>query len=100
MLRTFSLSFVALVLLALPVVAPYATLEIEITSGVNAASPVAVVPFAWQGTGPAPTVDVADVIGADLTRSGRFKAIAAKDMLEKPVLATAINFDNWKVIGR
>jgi TolB protein len=52
-----------------------------------------------MGQGAAPAVDVADVIGADLTRSGRFKAIAAKDMLEKPTQATAINFDNWKVIG-
>ena len=99
MLRTFLLSLTAALLFALPVAAPQATLEIEITSGVNTASPIAIVPFAWQGEGAAPTVDVADVIGDDLTRSGRFKAIAPKDMLEKPVLATAINFDNWKVIG-
>ena len=99
MLRTLTFSCFGIFLLALPVVAPYATLEIEITSGVNAAVPVAIVPFAWQGEGAAPAVDVADVIGADLTRSGRFKAIAPKDMLEKPVQASAINFDNWKVIG-
>jgi len=99
MLRTLTFSCLTLLLLALPVVAPQATLEIEITSGVNAAVPVAIVPFAWQGEGTAPAVDVADVIGADLTRSGRFKAIAAKDMLEKPNQASAINFDNWKVIG-
>ena len=92
-------SLIAVVLLVLPVAAPQATLEIEITSGVNTASPVAIVPFAWQGEGAAPAVDVADVIGADLTRSGRFKAIASKDMLEKPAQASAINFDNWKVIG-
>ena len=99
MLRTFTLSFIAILLVALPVVAPQATLEIEITSGVNTASPIAIVPFAWQGDGAAPAVDVADVIGADLSRSGRFKAIAPKDMLEKPTAASAINFDNWKVIG-
>ncbi|HEV2109716.1 MAG TPA: Tol-Pal system beta propeller repeat protein TolB [Gammaproteobacteria bacterium] len=92
-------SFIAAVLLVLPVAAPQATLEIEITSGVNTASPVAIVPFAWQGEGAAPAVDVAEVIGADLTRSGRFKAITSKDMLEKPTQASAINFDNWKVIG-
>ncbi|HEV2322211.1 MAG TPA: Tol-Pal system beta propeller repeat protein TolB [Gammaproteobacteria bacterium] len=98
-LRALILSFSAIILAALPVVAPQATLEIEITGGVNTASPIAIVPFVWQGQGAAPATDVADVIGADLTRSGRFKAIAAKDMLEKPTQASAINFDNWKVIG-
>lgn len=88
---------VGVVLLALPLSAPRATLEIEITGGVNAASPIAVVPFAWAGEG-APPVDVADVIGDDLTRSGRFKAITPKDMLEKPSEATAVNFTNWQVV--
>src|SRR5690348_8651513 len=99
MLRALTLSCLALLLAGLPVAGPQATLEIEITGGVNTASPIAIVPFVWQGQGAAPAMDVADVIGADLTRSGRFKAIAAKDMLEKPTQASAINFDNWKVIG-
>ena len=99
MLRNLTFICIALTLLALPVAGPQATLDIEITSGVNAAVPVAVVPFAWAGPGDAPALDVADVIGADLTRSGRFKAIASKDMLEKPSQASTINFDNWKVLG-
>ena len=99
MLRTLFLASLAAFLLALPVKAPQATLEIEITAGVNTAVPVAVVPFAWEGQGAAPALDVAGVIGADLTRSGRFKALAVKDMLEKPTQGSAINFDNWKVLG-
>lgn len=99
MLRKLILPGLALMLLALPIAGPRATLEIEITSGVNAASPIAIVPFAWEGQGPAPATDVAEVIGSDLTRSGRFKAISPKDMLEKPAQASSINFDNWKVIG-
>jgi len=87
----------AVLLLALPLAASRATLEIEITQGVNAAVPVAVVPFAWAGQ-TAPPVDVAEVIGADLTRSGRFKALDPKDMLEKPTEATAVNFNNWQVL--
>ena len=90
---------IALLLLAIPMTAPRATLEIEITQGVNAAVPVAIVPFSWEGQGAAPSLDVADVIGADLTRSGHFKAIPVPAMFEKPSQAAAINFTNWKVLG-
>ena len=83
----------------LPLAASQATLEITITQGVSTAVPVAVVPFAWQVQAPPPTTDVASVIGADLTRSGRFKAIPASSMLEKPTQATDIHFTNWRVLG-
>jgi len=88
-----------LFLLALPIAAPQATLEIEITQGVSAAVPIAVVPFGWEGQGAAPALDVADVVGSDLTRSGRFRAIPVNAMLEKPTQASAVKFDNWKVLG-
>jgi len=83
----------------LPLAASRATLEITVTRGVNTAVPVAIVPFAWQVQGPAPSTDVAAVISADLTRSGRFNAIAVKSMLEKPTDATAINFTNWRILA-
>ncbi len=83
----------------LPLAASHAVLEIQITQGVSSAVPVAIVPFAWQVQGPAPATDVAAVIGADLTRSGRFKAIPDKSMLEKPTEASAINFTNWRVLA-
>jgi TolB protein len=83
----------------LPLVASRATLEITVTRGVNTAVPVAIVPFAWQVQGPPPNTHLAEVIGADLTRSGRFKAIPDKSMLEKPTEANAINFTNWRILG-
>lgn len=82
-----------------PLAATRATLEITITQGVSAAVPVAIVPFAWEVQTPPPKTDVAAVIGADLTRSGRFKAIPDKSMLEKPTEASAINFTNWRVLA-
>lgn len=97
MLRSVFFTTLAFLLLVLPVVSPQATLEIVITSGVNTAVPIAVVPFSFDGQGAAP-VDVAGVIGADFTRSGRFKAIDPKDMLSKPSQASAINFNDWQVI--
>jgi TolB protein len=88
-----------LVLGMLPLAAAHAILEIQITQGVSTAVPVAIVPFAWQISGPAPVTDVAQVIGADLTRSGRFKAIPDKSMLERPTDASAINFTNWRILA-
>src|SRR5690348_12720267 len=97
--RTIIQLSLLLLLLVLPVAAPQATLEIEITQGVSAAVPIAVVPFGWEGQGAAPALDVADVVGSDLTRSGRFRAIPVNAMLEKPTQASAVKFDNWKVLG-
>lgn len=86
-------------LLLMPWNASRAVLEITITQGVNTAVPVAIVPFAWQVPAPPPATDVAAVVGADLTRSGRFKAIPPASMLEKPSEASAINFTNWRVLN-
>lgn len=83
----------------LPFAVARATLEVEITKGINSAVPVAIVPFAWQIQSTMPPEDVADVVSADLVRSGRFKSIPRKAMLEKPTDASAINFTNWRVLG-
>lgn len=83
----------------LPLAAAHAVLEIQITQGVSTAVPVAIVPFAWEVPGPPPVTDVAAVVGADLTRSGRFKAIPDSSMLEKPTQAADIHFTNWRVLG-
>lgn len=88
-----------LILGLLPLGTARAVLEIQITQGVSTAVPVAVVPFAWQVQGPPPATDVAAVIGADLTRSGRFKSIPDSAMLEKPAQAADIHFTNWRILG-
>ena len=46
--------------------------NVVITEGSEAATPIAVVPFGWQGSGP-PAFDVAGVVGNDLSSSGRFR---------------------------
>lgn len=85
------------VLLMLPGIA-VAQLEIEITRGAGKQTPIAVVPFGWQGEGAAP-LDVAGVIAADLERSGRFAPINEDDMLQKPTAGVDIDFDDWTVLG-
>ncbi len=72
-------------------------LQIEITKGVEAGIPVAVVPFEWQGAGAPPTA-VSDVIEGDLARSGRFEMIAQQDFLSRPHDHTQVQFKDWRLI--
>ncbi|MDH3637695.1 MAG: Tol-Pal system beta propeller repeat protein TolB, partial [Gammaproteobacteria bacterium] len=72
-------------------------LQIEITKGVEAGIPVAIVPFEWQGASAPPTV-VSDVIDADLARSGRFETIAHEDFLSRPHEHTQVKFKDWRLI--
>lgn len=85
-----------LVLLAAPVQAQ--VLRIEITQGVSGALPIAVVPFAWEGTDASP-LNAAQVIGSDLARSGRFRLFPESDMVERPTEAARVNFQNWRALG-
>ena len=77
-----------------------AELVIEITKGVKAAVPIAVVPFSWQSSSGQSATDFASVIQADLTRSGFFKTLVEEDMLTKPTLVENVRYRNWKVLGQ
>jgi TolB protein len=76
-----------------------AELTIEITEGVEGALPIAVVPFGWKGGGLEPVVDLAEVIDADLQRSGRFKTIPRADMLSRPSTDREVEFKDWRALG-
>jgi len=78
----------------------WAALKIEITQGVSSAQPIAIVPFVMGAGVGSPGVDVAQVISDDLTRSGRFKVLARQDLLNRPVLASQVNFRNWRALGQ
>jgi TolB protein len=75
-----------------------AELTIEITEGIKR-RPVAVVPFGWEGQQPDMPLDIAQVISADLTRSGRFAPIPERDMLQKPTSGADLDFDDWSILG-
>ncbi len=92
------LSKVFIISLAL-LVTPLARAEliIEITKGVEAAVPMAVVPFGGQS---ALTVSLSSVISANLARSGLFKTLPERDMLSKPTTADKVNFRNWRALGQ
>ncbi|MEE4203454.1 MAG: Tol-Pal system beta propeller repeat protein TolB [Halieaceae bacterium] len=75
-----------------------AQLQIEITQGVDNPTPIAVVPFAWVGSGNPPE-DVAQIVDSDLARSGQFSPIARSDMLSYPTQASQLYFRDWRAIS-
>ena len=109
MSRPFQRLRYGVILLGCLLVTPVAAddvLRVEITSGVDAAEPVAVVPFVWEGAGDPPE-DVAGIISANLERSGYFQPLERAAMPEEPGEGDDVDLDRWReveadniVIGR
>ena len=89
--------FVFLILLA-PITGSAQVLDIEVT-GIAQPTPVAVVPFCWEGRGPAMPLGVSTVITADLRRSGRFDPVPEEKMLQKPCDGANVDFQDWGFVG-
>src|SRR3989337_1111423 len=77
--------------------AAHAQLVIEITKSAEDAVPVAIVPFGWESSGAAP-FDVAEVVAADLRRSGRFAPLDRKEMIDRPPQGDQIRFQDWRYL--
>ncbi len=76
----------------------FADITVEITKGGVARTPVAVVPFGWAGQSADMPLDIAEVIAADLRRSGRFEPIPEENMLQKPTTGAELDFDDWSFV--
>ena len=87
----------SLFILLLPALAQ-AQLVIEITQGVDDPTPLAVVPFAWEGQGTAPE-DLAQVVQEDFARSGQFDPIDRADMLGFPSREDEVFYRDWRAIA-
>jgi TolB protein len=94
-LKNFVRSFLFLAFLSSPA---YAEIVINV-EGVAQPTPVAVVPFGWEGSGANMPLDVAGVITNDLKRSGRFEPLDENDMLQKPTDGANVDFDDWTILG-
>jgi TolB protein len=88
----------ALVALGLTTLGVRADLTIEITQGVDNPTPIAVVPFGWQGGGVAPE-DVAFVVDSDLARSGQFAPVSRGDMLGRPSTEAEVFYRDWRMLN-
>ena len=89
--------FALLASIAVVLLSPLARAElvVEVTHGQDDAIPIAVVPFNSPDEAAA-SFDVAQVVGDDLARSGRFKSMARRDMIEQPHFGANIGFDDWR----
>ncbi len=75
----------------------HAILTIEITRGVDIGTPIAIVPFAWEGPVQLPQ-NISDVIEADLARSGRFAVLPRKDFVSLPHEDKDVVFKDWRIL--
>ncbi len=89
--------FSCLTVLVLTLAGPLAHAEfvVEITKGQTEAIPIAVVPFAAAQV-TAASFDVAQLVSDDLARSGRFRTMDRKDMIDQPHTGATIAFDDWR----
>src|SRR5579864_524634 len=89
--------FSCLTVLVLTLACPLARAEfvVEVTKGQTEAIPIAVVPFASPELNAA-SFDVAQLVSDDLARSGRFRTMERKDMIEQPHTGANIGFDDWR----
>lgn len=85
-----------MVALTLGILAPnaFAVLNIELTQGIAAAIPIAVVPFS-QGNNSAPT-DIAAVIHNDLANSGQFNVADNGSFNQYPQSVDQVNNSYWQ----
>jgi TolB protein len=71
---------------------------VEITRGQAEAIPLAVVPFSTPEIAQA-SFDVAQLADDDLARSGRFKTMERKDMIDQPHNGSSLVIDDWRRLG-
>src|SRR5208337_1374162 len=88
----------AAVLLMLLAPRSWGEFVVEVTKGQDDAIPIAIVPFTAADAA-ADSFDVAQVVSADLSRSGRFKSMDRKDMVEQPHTGANIGFEDWRRLG-
>ncbi len=92
--------FKRIILVAMLVVgAPlFAADPLVVTSGTDRATPIAVVPFGWQGGTVLPE-DIAQIVGNDLRNSGMFEPINRQNMISLPTRGEEVIYRDWKALG-
>ncbi len=84
------------VLTLLPLAAS-AQLDVVITRSTQRAIPIAVVPFEWRVTLGLP-YDLAQVVEADLERTGQFAPLGRELMITRPASFAEMRLGNWRIM--
>jgi TolB protein len=88
---------ILLLVLSLPFGQAGAQLTVQILKGMAESVPIAIVPLAWEGAGPAPW-DVAGTVQSDLERSGRFRPLPRGQLVELPHAAGNVDVADWRML--
>jgi len=73
-------------------------LEIVIQEGWDSPTRIAVVPFQDTEGDISAEVDIADVVGFDLMRSGQFAVLSSENMLSYPATPEEVHFRDWRIL--
>src|SRR3546814_11589685 len=52
----------------------------------------------YQGSATAPETDVAAVVRADLDRSGQFRSLPERDMVQRPTRGADVDYPAWRLL--
>ena len=74
----------------------HADLDVTVSGGETAATPIAIVQFAGLNANEA---DVAKVIDGDLGRVGQFRTLARSSQPEQPSDPSGLHFQSWQAVG-
>ena len=72
--------------------------NILVTSGSDRATPIAVVPFGWQGGTVLPD-DISEIVSNDLRNSGYYEPLSKQSMISQPTQASEVIFRDWKALN-
>ena len=76
-----------------------AGLYVEITGGVAAGIPIAIVPFGVEGSHSDSVEDLSKIIKSDLENSGQFKASSFQSIEEFPTHQNEVQYAYWQGLG-
>ena len=94
--RSEAFAFFLAVLALLPLAAS-AQLDVVITRSTQRAIPIAVVPFEWRVTLGLP-YDFAEIVEADLERTGQFAPMGRETMITRPTRFSEMRLENWRIM--
>ncbi|MEL0081607.1 MAG: Tol-Pal system beta propeller repeat protein TolB [Gammaproteobacteria bacterium] len=95
---SLSRTMILIGLLTLPLLAR-GELRIDITTGVDSAIPLAVVPFAQPWRGGSAQTGIDQIISDDLRRSGWFELTPPDSMLKRPYRSEDVDYRDWRLLG-
>jgi len=94
----YALLLLPLLMLLSPLVQAQSAEPLLITRGTDRATPIAVVPFGWQGDN-LPPGDMAQIVETDLYHSGLFAPIERQNMISQPAHASEIIFRDFQALS-